>query len=86
MWDSKTRKFANKYPLRISSLYLFINNELAIYKRMADWGTKNSRQAALNMALERHPDFHIRVFGFSRLVMLIGFNIVGGLEPLHIAD
>ena len=34
VWDLETRKFADKYPLRISRLYLFINNELAIYKRM----------------------------------------------------
>ena len=37
--DLKTRKFENKYPLRISRLYLFIDNELAIYKMMAGWGT-----------------------------------------------
>ena len=39
VWNLETRKFADKYPLRISRLYLFINNELAIYGRMAGWGT-----------------------------------------------
>ena len=37
--DLETRKVANKYPLRISRLYLLINNELAIYGMMAGWGT-----------------------------------------------
>ena len=38
-WDLETKKLADKYPLRISRLYLFINKELSIYERMADWGT-----------------------------------------------
>ena len=39
VWDLKTRKFLDKYPLHISRIYLFVNNELAIYKRMVGWGT-----------------------------------------------
>ena len=39
IWDMETRKFMDKYPSRISRLYLFINNELSIYERMAGWGT-----------------------------------------------
>ena len=38
VWDLEARKFADRYPLRISCLYLFINNELSLYGRMADWG------------------------------------------------
>ena len=40
----------DKYSLRISRLYLFINNELAIYEMMANWGTKNSRWDTSNLA------------------------------------
>ena len=36
IWDLETSKFMNKYPSRISRLYLFIYNELAIYRKMAD--------------------------------------------------
>ena len=36
VWDLETRKFTDKYLLCISHRYLFINNELAIYERMAD--------------------------------------------------
>ena len=36
VWDLETRKFVDKYPLCISRLYLFINNELVIYERMVD--------------------------------------------------
>ena len=39
VWDLETWKFADKYPLRIFYLYIFINNKIAIYGRMADWGT-----------------------------------------------
>ena len=39
MWDLEDRKFVDKYPLRISCLYPFINDELAIYRRMASWDT-----------------------------------------------
>ena len=39
IWDLETRKFMDKYPSHISRLYLFINNELAIYGMMVDWGT-----------------------------------------------
>ena len=39
IWDLETRKFMDKYPLRISRPYIFINNELDIRVRMAGWGT-----------------------------------------------
>ena len=39
VWHLENRKFEDKYPLRISHLYLFINNELAIYGRIASYGT-----------------------------------------------
>ena len=36
-------------------IYLFINNELAIYKIMAGWGTKHSRRDTLNLAFGETP-------------------------------
>ena len=39
VWDLKNRKFMDKYPLRISCIYLFINNELVIYEKMSSWET-----------------------------------------------
>ena len=39
VWDLENKKFMDKYPLRISYLYLFINNELVIYGRMSSWET-----------------------------------------------
>ena len=36
IWDLETRKFMDKYHLRISHFYLFINNDLAMCGRMAD--------------------------------------------------
>ena len=65
VWDLETRKFVNKYPLRISRLYLFINNELTIYERMAGWGTKNSRLATLSLT-----------FGETTLLLQTSFRIL----------
>ena len=39
IWDLETRKFMDKHPSRISHPYVFINNELVIYRRIARWGT-----------------------------------------------
>ena len=45
----------DKYFLRISDLYSFVQIELAITIRMASWGTWNSRRAALRLVFGRIP-------------------------------
>ena len=47
------RKFGDKYLLRTSRLYPFINSELAISGRVAGWWTWNSRRAALRLTSRR---------------------------------
>ena len=47
--DLETRKFMDKYLLRISRLYPFVHNELSINERTASWETWNSRRAALKL-------------------------------------
>ena len=53
--DLGTRKFVDKYILRVSRLNPFVHNERAISERMASWGTLNSRRAALRLAFGRTP-------------------------------
>ena len=48
--DLETRKFVDKYLLRISCLYPFIHIDLAISRGMAGW---NSRRVALRLASGR---------------------------------
>ena len=55
--DLETRKFVDKYILRISRLYPFVHNELAINGRTADWETWNSRQTAQRLTSGRTPSF-----------------------------
>ena len=45
----------DKYLLRISSLYPFVNNELAISRRTTNWETWNSTRAALRLTFGRMP-------------------------------
>ena len=53
--DLETRKFVDKYLLRISCLYPFVHNELALSGGTTGWGTWNSRRAALRLASGRTP-------------------------------
>ena len=55
IWDLEARKFMDKYPLLISRLYPFINNDLAMCGRMADWGTEKFRRATLKLAFGKIP-------------------------------
>ena len=53
--DLETRKFVDKYLLRISCLYPFVHNELAISGRTIGWETWNHRRAALRLDFGRTP-------------------------------
>ena len=53
--DLGTRKFVDKYILRVSRLYLFVHNKLSISGRIVEWGTWNSRRIVLRVASERTP-------------------------------
>ena len=41
--DLGTKKFVDKYILRVLRLYPFVHNELSISRKTVDWGTWNSR-------------------------------------------
>ena len=53
--DLKTRKFVDKYILRIFRLYPFVHNELSINGRTIGWETWNSRRTALRLTFGRTP-------------------------------
>ena len=60
-------KFANKFPLHIFHLYLFINNKPAISRRTVGWGTLNSRWVRLEADLWRTPRLSQTGLRISRL-------------------
>ena len=53
--DLRTRKFVDKYLLRVFRLYPFIHNKLAMSGKTVGWGTWNFRLGALRLASGRTP-------------------------------
>ena len=74
----------NTHCVFTASIYLSIVN-LPYTKEWPARGLKTLDETPRILHLGRHPSFRRRAFGFSRLVVPPGFNMVGGLGPLHIA-
>ena len=53
--DLRIRKVVNKYLLRVSRLYPFVHNKLAMCGKTIGWGTWNFRRVALRLASRRTP-------------------------------